>query len=213
MKRISLFALASLALVASPVAATVEGKDIRDLIIGSKVSDFPQEGYVELFCTAAPKQQLDNWEGYSTCPANAAGQHEVSFQFDKSADALSQANDRSQGTKIGGHPVLISILVSAKQTLDGINIETDPNVRLFLKKKAFLMGLQIRERYGVDGWACVDKPQAEGEEAVGGEFINEHCTKTTPTRRYVYDRVLLQRKGKALKDFVSATRLEISAAP
>ena len=208
MGRLPLLALAALAFAAA-ASAEQAGKDIRDLALGMTVAELPQSGYVELVCAAKPDQKLDNWEGYAQCPANAAGQREVRFQFDASDDPRAKYNDRSQGTKIGGHPVLISILVSKTRAVAGILIETDPNVRLFLKKKAFLLAPQIRQRYGDEGWTCVDRPRAEGEEPIGGEFVKEHCEKTTANRRYTYDRDLYQRAGQALKDFVSSTRLAI----
>ncbi len=198
------------AFAACPARAEEDGKDIRDLAIGMSVAELPQAGYVELICAGVPDTQLDSWEGYEKCPANDKGQREVRFQFDD-ASLQAQYNERYKGTKIGGHPVLISILISKARTVDGILIETDPKVRLFLKKKAFLMALQIRERYGNDGWTCADQPKGAGEEPVGGAFIKERCEKVTATRRYVYDRELFQRAGQSLKDFVSTTRLAILA--
>jgi hypothetical protein len=204
-------AIAALALVlaAAPARAAEDGKDIRDIAIGMKVAELPQVGYVELLCAKAPDKQLDSWEGFAQCPANDKGQREVRFQFDESDDPRAKYNDRSRGTKIGGHPVLISLLISKAETVDGILIETDPKVRLFMKKKAFLMGEQIRQRYGEDGWTCADRPKAADEEPIGGEFIKERCEKMTQTRRYVYERDLFQSAGQALKDFVSTTRLAI----
>lgn len=209
MMRLGAIAFVALALAGAPALATEGGKDIRDLAIGMRVAELPQVGYVELICAAAPDKKLDNWEGYAQCPANAEGAREVRFQFDDSDDPRAKFNDRSRGTKIGGHPVLISVLISAEQTLGGILIETDPNVRLFMKKKAFLLGEQIRQRYGEDGWTCVNRPKESGEEPIGGEFIKERCEKKAPTRRYVYERDLFQRAGQSLKDFISVTRLAI----
>ena len=207
---IALLTAAAAGCAAAP-ARCEDGKDIRDLVIGMKVADLPQTGYVELVCAAMPEKQLDDWNGYASCPPNAAGQREVRFQFGDNDNPQTLLMDRERGTRIGGHPVLISILISKTETVTGIVIETDPKVRLYLKKKAFLMGLQIRERYGVDGWTCINQPPAEGEEAVGGQLIKERCEKQTPTRHYVYDRQLLQRSGQTLKDFISMTRLSISA--
>ena len=209
----SAIALLLLTCAAAPLRAAEDGKDIRDLGIGTKVADLPQSGYVELSCAGTPEKKLDNWEGFTQCTANSAGEHEVRFEFDDTDDPRAKFNDRSRGTKIGGHPVLISLLISNSQTVSGIVIDTDPNVRLFMKKKAFLMGEQIRQRYGDDGWTCANMPKGADEAPVGGEFIKERCEKTTADRRYVYERRLMQRSGRALKDFVSATRLEILAKP
>ena len=205
------FALAALclALAPAPAGAAEAGKDIREIGVGMKVSELPQSGYVELLCVDAPDKKLDNWEGFAQCPANSEGEREVRFQFDDSDDPRAKFNDRSRGTKIGGHPVLISLLISNARTVSGILIETDPNVRLFMKKKAFLMGEQIRQRYGEDGWTCANIAKDAGEAPVGGEFVKERCEKTAGDRRYVFERRLFLRAGQQLKDFVSSTRLAI----
>jgi hypothetical protein len=39
--------------------------------------------------------------------------------------------------------------------------------------------------------------------------MKEHCEKTTATRRFILDRQLFRRAGKALKFFVSNTELLI----
>ena len=204
-------ALLALALCAAATGARAEEGDIRDLSVGQSAAELPQVGYVELACAAKPDLMLDSWADYGKCPADTDGRREVRFQFDDSTNPRAQYNDNLRGTRVGGHPVLISLRFTAKGVVDAILIETDPKVRLFLKKKAFLMALQIRERYGAEGWTCADRPKAAGEEALAGQFIKEHCEKATATRRYAYDRDLYQKSGKDLRDFVSTTRLAILA--
>ena len=202
-------ALLGLALCAATTGTRAEEGDIRDLSVGQSAAELPQIGYVELACAAKPDTALDSWADYEKCPVDKDGRREVRFQFDDSTNPRAQYNDNLRGTRIGGHPVLISLRLTAKGVVDAILIETDPKVRLFLKKKAFLMALQIRERYGAEGWTCADRPRADGEEAIGGQFIKEHCEKATATRRYAYDRSLYQKSGQDLRDFVSTTRFSI----
>ena len=204
-------ALLALALCAAGAGARAEEGDIRDLTVGMAAAELPQVGYVELVCAGKPDTALGSWADYETCASDKDGRREVRFQFDDSTNPRAQYNDNFRGTRVGGHPVLISLRFTASGIVDAILIETDPKVRLFLKKKAFLMALQIRERYGAEGWTCADRPKAAGEEALAGQFIKEHCEKATATRRYAYDRDLYQKSGQDLRDFVSTTRFTILA--
>ena len=203
--------LLALALCAAGAGARAEEGDIRDLTVGMAAAELPQVGYVELVCAGKPDTALGSWADYETCASDKDGRREVRFQFDDSTNPRAQYNDNFRGTRVGGHPVLISLRFTARGIVDAILIETDPKVRLFLKKKAFLMALQIRERYGAEGWTCADRPKAAGEEALAGQFIKEHCEKATATRRYAYDRDLYQKSGQDLRDFVSTTRFAILA--
>lgn len=212
--------LAALALAPRPAAA--EENDLREFRIGMPVSELPKEGYLGFACADDPKHKLNSWQEYEQCPADASGLRAVRFRYDEDASTpitrsvngvpLSTVNGLYEGTKVGGHPVLLSLLLGHDR-VEGLVIETDPSARLYLRKKAFLFADQARARYGEDGWACTSQPQAADEEPVGGVYINEHCEKTTPTRRLVLDHALFRRAGQELKDFVSRARLEILARP
>ena len=86
---------------------------------------------------------------------------------------------------------------------------SDPAARLYLRKKAFLFGEQVKARFGGAGWTCASQDPAADQEPVGGVFLNEHCEKTTAARKLTLDRALFRRAGQDLKDFVSRSRLEI----
>lgn len=108
--------------------------------------------------------------------------------------------------------MLLTLLIGGEGVVDGLTIETDPEARLFLRKKAFLFADQVKARYGEDGWACESAPPAADEEPVGGVFVKERCEKTAGERRLILDRRLFRRPGQELKDFVGATRLTILRA-
>jgi hypothetical protein len=183
--------------------------DLRDFRIGLKIEDLPSSGYVGLSCAGAADQVLSGWEEYRRCPADSAGQHEIRFRYNEAANPLARVNDKFEGTKVAGHPVLLSLLIGGAGQVDGIRIVTDPQARLYLRKKAFLLGLQAKARYGEDGWACTEGQPVQDEQPVGGVFVKEHCEKTTPTRHLVVERSLFRRPGQDPKEFVNDTKITI----
>lgn len=208
-------ALAAFAAVPAAGAAPASGdqNDLREFRLGMSVADLPKAGYVDFTCADMPKnapgRTLQGWDDYRKCPAEPSGLRAVGFRYDESTNPLSKVNSVYEGTKVGGHPVLLRLLIGDQGRVDGIVIETDPTARLYLRKKAFLFGDQVKARYGDQGWTCTEGQPAADQEPVGGVFIKEHCEKTTPTRHLVLDRELFRRAGQDLKDFVSHSRLEI----
>ncbi len=61
---------------------------------------------------------------------------------------------------------------------------------------AHLLGVAVINRYGADGWHCVDSPPAEGESAVGGVFIKQRCDKTMPERVLTVETHFLRKPGQ-----------------
>jgi len=186
-----------------------DGNDLREFRLGMKVAELPVSGYTDFTCAAAPEQELPGWQDHRTCPANAAGLREVRFSYDETANPLAKVNDRFEGTRVGGHPVLISLLIDDEGTVAGLQIVTDPKARLFMHKKAFLLGQQAKARFGEDGWTCKEGQPSGDEEPVGGVFIKEHCEKVTPTRRVTVERDLFRHGGQDVKDFVGDTKITI----
>ncbi len=198
--------------LASALPAVAEENDLREFRVGMSVDQMPHAGYLGLACAGNPERKLANWDDYRQCPAQASGWHAVRFQYDEAANPLAKINGLYEGTKVGGHPVLLTALIGDDGQLKGMVIETDPAARMYLRKKAFLFGEQVKSRFGDAGWNCVSQEPAADQEPVGGLFINEHCEKVTTTRRLTLDRALFRRAGQELKDFVSQSRLEILAA-
>lgn len=199
-------AFALLALLAGAPAGAEEA-DLRALRIGTPADQLPTEGYAGFSC--ADGAAVQGWQDYRRCPADAAGLHALRFRYQDGSNELAFVNDTYEGTKVGGHPVLLTMLISGAGVAEGLRIETDPAARLNRRKKAHLLGELAKARYGEAGWACIDTPPAAGEEAVGGLFVNERCEKATPTRRYVVSRQMFRRAGADQRGFVSAAQLEI----
>jgi hypothetical protein len=184
--------------------------DLRDLRVGMRVVELPAEGYVDLACGnagGAPGAVLASWAEFARCPADAAGLHEVTFAYAESA--LAELGDRWEGTKVAGHPVIPSLLIDDAGVVHGIRVVTDPDARLYLKKKAFLLGIRVMGRYGRDGWTCTEAEPGDGRTPVGGMFIDRHCEKVFHDRRLILDTELYRTAAQQGQDFTGATRLEI----
>lgn len=207
---LTLLAGAATALLFTPVPAETpsdEG-DIRGLRVGVAVSKLPERGFVGFTCAGASKE-IDGWREYALCPAGENGLHEVSVRYDEAAQPWAAVNDAWEGTKVAGHPVLLSVLFDGGGTVEGIRVATDPSARLFYKKKAFLLGIRIMGRYGRDGWACTDDPPDAARSPVGGMLIARQCAKELPDRRLLLRTDLYRGPGQRGQEFTDATRFEI----
>jgi hypothetical protein len=192
-----LCAIAAVLMPAFAVAAAPN--DMRDLRIGSAVATLPAGGYGGFTCRDDPSIQLPDWQAWRTCPASTDNTRAVSFRFDNPVGK----------TEVAGQPVKLALLIDNEATVTGIRIETDPNARLYQHKKAFLFALQVRARYGEDGWTCSQQSPTAAEQPVGGVFIHEHCEKTTASRHLLLDRELFRDPAKDLRDFTNGTQLTI----
>jgi hypothetical protein len=183
--------------------------DLREFRIGESVQELPTSGYIHFKCAEVPATTLGSWQDYPRCPADARGLHAVTFEYDPSENPLALMNDSYEGTRVAGQPVRLALLISDDRHVGGIRIQTDPSVRLYLRKRAFLFGLQARAHYGADGWNCEEAKPRPDEEPVGGVFIKEHCEKTTTTRHLIVERQLYHPAQKPLQDFIGASEVLI----
>ena len=182
--------------------------DVRDIKIGSRAAELSGDSYTGLRCEVSG-QPLGSWLDYRQCSPDSRGLHAIRFEFLQTSQALASLNDRWQGTKIAGHPVLLSVGLDDQGEVQAIRIETDPEARMYLRKKAFLLGIRIRERYGEDGWTCSGQPIRPGQSEIGGMFVHQTCEKTAEGRRLVVETSLYRDVGQTGRDFVSSTRFEI----
>jgi hypothetical protein len=199
-------------MIAGPARAAedpLEG-DLRDLRVGMSVDELPADGYVDLACGSdggAPGAALASWAEFARCPPDAAGLHEVTFAY--AASPLAELGDRWEGTKVAGHPVIPSLLIDGSGVVQGMRIVTDPDTRMYLKKKAFLLGVRVMGRYGRDGWTCTEAAPRDGRSPVGGLFIDRHCEKIFHDRRLILETELYRTAEQQGQEFTGATRLEI----
>ena len=180
------------------------GNDLRDLKIGGKIADLPAAGYIDFSCPADANAKPADWSAWRDCPAGPDGLHALRFGFDPATSR--------DGTIVAGHPVVLTALVDNDGVVAGLEIDTDPKTRLYLRKKAFLFGPQVKARYGSDGWTCTQGELAAGEEPVGGVHVKEKCNKTTQGRAITIERSLYRKAGQDEKNFVDETRVTILRA-
>jgi hypothetical protein len=185
-------------------AQNFSGNDLRDVRIGGKVADLPATGYVDFSCANDANAKPSDWSGWRDCPAGPDGLRELRFGYDRTTSR--------EGTIVAGHPAVLTALIDNEGTVAGLRVETDPKARLYLRKKAFLFGPQVKARYGSDGWTCTQAELAAGEEPVGGVHVKEKCTKTMQERALTIERNLFRKVGQDDKNFVDETRVTILRA-
>lgn len=201
---------AGVLLLLSPRANAAEGSDLRDIRIGQPISALPMDGYTGLSCADRPSQTLSAWTDYTACPSAADGTRAIRFHYDERKEPLAPINDTYAGTKVGGHPVLLTLGVASDGTIERLTIETDPAARLYMHKKAFLLAELVKQRYGETGWSC-EALKPAGAAPVGGVFIDQHCTKSIPGRALTLDQQVFRTPDQDTQHFVSRTQLDIRA--
>jgi hypothetical protein len=224
------------AIVALAVTVTMEARaqtqndsgEIHGLKLGLTAQTMTLNGWGELACGSnggPARQELGAWSEFGKCPPDASGLHEVAARFDDEdeyvAKALGNPSYAGQriGTRVAGHPVVLSALFDDGGRLRGIRIVSDARATLAERRMAHLLGIAVISRYGTDGWNCTDFAPAEGESPVGGVFINRRCEKRTSERDIAIEVHLLRKPGQhdvdpetheyTRGDFESWTRFEL----
>lgn len=184
--------------------------DLRDLSVGTTVDQLPTERYVNMACGTAggePGTPIESWQDYATCSPNADGLHEVAFEYAED-NPWAAVSDKWEGTKVAGHPVQPSLLITSDGMVKGIRIVTNGR-RMYLKKKAYLLPIRIMGRYGRDGWTCEEGEPGDDKKAIGGMFIDRLCEKTFHDRQLIMKVDLYRTAEQDGRDFTGSTRFEI----
>jgi hypothetical protein len=190
------------AVMTTPAAAQdPAGNDLRELRLGMPATDLPEAGYANFACVNDSRKTLTTWLDWRDCPVDASGFHAIKFGYDPAT--------APDGTIVAGHPAVLTLLFDDAGTVSGLRIETDPKARLYIRKKAFLFGIQVKSRYGLDGWSCTQAQPNAGEQPVGGVYARERCAKTTQSRSIVVERNLFRKPDQDMKHFVDETRMTI----
>jgi hypothetical protein len=190
----------SMSLARQPAFAQAEPSyDLRDITVGMPVAEIPNSGYVNLTCASDTARKIAAWSEWRECPSDKDAVHPIRFDFDPLTSR--------EGTLVAGHPVVLTALIDDKGTVSGLQIDTDPKARLFMRKKAFLFATQVKSRYGSEGWTCTERQPEHGEQPVGGVFVSESCKKAVRGRNLVVERDLFRRPDQDPKNFVDETRV------
>jgi hypothetical protein len=205
-------AAAALALLLSGGAAGAQTRpdpgEIHGLRLGLDARTISTDAFGEFACGSnggPPRAALDGFADFGKCRAEPSGLHEVYVRFDDEAEYIAKAidddqNTRDTGTRIAGHPVILSVLFDDGGILRGIRAVTDPRAAPAERRMAHLMRLAVINHYGSEGWTCVDEPAAPGETPVGGVFVKQRCRKTTAARDITVEAHFLRKPGQSETD-------------
>ena len=168
---------------------------------------------------------IDDWADFHKCRPEAGGLYEVYARFDDQQDYVARAIDDPLyaqgriGTRVAGHPVILSVLFDKDGVLRGIRMVSDPRAGPLERRMAHMLRLAVINRYGAGGWNCTDFPAADGETPVGGVFVKQRCEKASPERNLMVEAHFLRKPGQNEVDpatreatsgqFESWTRFEI----
>jgi len=202
--------------------------EVHGLKLGLQARSMPLDGFGELACGSnggAPRQKLEEWADFGKCWPEDNGLYEVYARFDDEDEYIGKAIEDPRyaagriGTRVAGHPVILSALFDRDGVLRGLRFVTDPRAAPHERRRAHLLRLAVINRYEPDGWTCTDFPPAANETPVGGVFIKQRCQKATPERHLSLDTRFLRKPGQSDNDpvtgeyrpgaFESSTRFEI----
>jgi hypothetical protein len=231
--RIPAAALAALCMLCGAVTAQAQPRpdpgEIHGLKLGLKAAEMKTDTFGDLACGSnggPPRQLINDWADFRKCRPEASGLYEVSARFDDQQDYVARAIDDPLyaqgriGTRVAGHPVILSVLFDVDGALRGIRMISDPRGSPMERRMAHMLRLAIINRYEPDGWNCTDMPPAPGETPVGGGvFIKQRCEKPLPDKTLTVEARFLRKPGQSEVDpatreatsgqFESWTRFEI----
>jgi hypothetical protein len=200
--------LATIAIVVAG-GATAQTKreegEIHGLKLGLNAQSMTMDDWSELVCGSnggPPRQELDAWSDFKTCRPEASGLREVAARFDDEAEYVGKALGNPSytarnGTRVSGHPVILSALFDDSGVLRGIRAISDPRATPVERRMAHLLGIEVINHYGTEGWKCIDVAPAEGETPVGGVFIKRRCEKLPPERAMTIETHFLRKPGQS----------------
>jgi len=222
-----LFAIALAATAAQ--AQRADPGEVRGLRLGLNAKSMTLDGFGDLACGSnggPPRQRIEEWSEFGKCRSEESGLREVAARFDDEDEYISKAVEDPRvargkiGTRVAGHPVVLSVLFDRDGVVRQIRFVTDPRAAPFERRMAHILRRAIVERYGPDRWNCTDLSPAEGETAVGGFFLKQRCEKAEPARNLMLEARMLRKAGQGDVDpatgeyragqFESWTRFEIT---
>jgi hypothetical protein len=181
--------------------------EIHGLKLGLKADEMSTDTFGDLACGSnggPPRQMIDDWSDFRKCRPEPSGLYEVYARFDDQQEYVGRAIDDPLfaqgrlGTRVAGHPVILSVLFDKDGVLRGIRMVSDPRGAIMERRMAHMLRLAIINRYEPDGWNCTDFPPAPGETPVGGGvFIKQRCEKTTAERHLDVEAHFLRKPGQS----------------
>ncbi len=181
--------------------------EIHGLKLGLKAEEMSTDTFGDLACGSnggPPRQAIDDWSEFRKCRPEPNGLYEVNARFDDQQEYIGRAIDDPLyaqgrlGTRVAGHPVILSVLFDKDGVLRGIRMVSDPRGSIMERRMAHMLRLAIINRYDPEGWTCTDLPPAVGETPVGGGvFIKQRCEKRTAERGFFVEARFLRKPGQS----------------
>jgi hypothetical protein len=180
--------------------------EIHGLKLGLKAGEISADTFGDLACGSnggPARQAIDDWSEFRKCRPEPSGLYEVNARFDDEQEYVGRAIDDPTyaqgrtGTRVAGHPVILSVLFDKDGVVRGIRMVSDPRGSMMERRMAHMLRLAIINRYDPEGWDCTDLPPAAGETPVGGGvFIKQRCEKHTPERDLFLEAHFLRKPGQ-----------------
>jgi hypothetical protein len=181
--------------------------EIHGLKLGLKAAEMSTDTFGDLACGSnggPPRQAIDDWADFGKCRPEPSGLHEVNARFDDQQEYIGRAIDDPMfaqgrlGTRVAGHPVILSVLFDDGGVVRGLRFVSDPRAAPIERRMAHLLRLAIINHYDPDGWNCTDFPPAAGETPVGGGiFIKQNCEKKLPEKTLTVEARFLRKPGQS----------------
>ncbi len=232
-------ALAAGAARAQPVG--IPALDIWGVHLGKPVADIPFNAIAFAACGTnggPPAAILSDLKDFALCRAEASGLHEVYFEYDDEQAYIARALRLEwevvrAGTSMYAHPIIPSVLVDDDGIVRGIRVVTDDRIREGsenqspdeLRAAAYLLAVNLKNRFADWTLACEQVPAAAGQTPVGRTFFHEICRGENESlgQRLVIDGHFFRRAGQVGIDvhrleqvngaFESTARFELVEVP
>jgi hypothetical protein len=205
MARLQSIAVGLCVSLTAPAALAEEPiSDLRGIAIGMSAQDLPASGYRNLSCAGESGPPLEDWSAWKSCPAAPDGLRRMHVDYDQ---------PDQDATMVAGHPVDLTIFFDDSGRLARIEIKTQDQASLYMRKKAHLLARQAMEHYGHDGWRCRNTPPSAGEEAIGATYVNETCSKVFGRRSIDVGSRFFHKSGGGPRDFVSDSVVVVNFRP
>jgi hypothetical protein len=190
--------------------------EIRGLKLGLSAAAMPA-GFIKFACGSnglVPTIPLRTWADFATCKRDDKGLFEVAAEYDNVGQHLvdmfaemfreEEGNlwlDQYTGTKMAGHPVILSVLFDDKGVVQGIRAVTDSRARVDQRRVSNVLGNVIRNHYDPQNWTCVTLPLERGEAAIGNSYVKQRCdTVYRGERRMIVWRNFYRKPGQTGAD-------------
>ena len=206
--------------------------DIWDLELGTDAAAIPRLNDQDYACGTnggPPATPLNSFADFGRCTPEPDGLREVQFRYDDEQEFVARAYEvaawieRLSGTRPFGAPSIISALFDPEGVLRGLRIVTDNRVSDEQRAAANTYRYQFKNRYGLDGWECVETPPDQTRQPVGDTFVDERCAKSVDGLNVLVAARYYRRPGERTIDpvngrvtiglFESSARLEVYQGP